>query len=184
MRMDLKSLIYLCIFVGAIIFHIPKGNCQTEEKTKKVTNYTITLRYYLLGKIVKEVVIVSSSDMFSTTQKISDKSLTFSGRISLYDNFDADPDFILKYSIFLREAQVKTSGIQGLSGMRGLGGSGSKETKEVSANACNGTVRLKDKQAIILYTLSHPIGTSKKKVEPELEFKVSIEKYNHKKRKN
>ena len=183
MRIHLKSFIFLCSFAGLIFFHTTKGNCQTEEKTRRVTNYAITLRYYLMGKIQKEVVLVSSSDRFSTTQKISDKFLTFSGRISISDNIDADPDFILKYVIYLREKKLELNGIQGVSGMRGLGGTSKLKEAIVSANACDGIVKLKDKQAIVLYTLSMPVGSSKKKVEPELEFEVSISKYKHKKRK-
>ena len=182
MKQKLQSYILWGSLVIIAVFFTIDGQCQTEEKPKTITNYSITLRYFAFGKIQKKMVLVSSSNSFSTTQIVSDKYLTFSGSISLLPNLGKDSDFLLKYEIYFRARQTSVEGIQNISGMRGL-----KSKTGISSdktNACRGMLKLKDKQAITVYTLSNPVGRgSKKKVEPELEFEVSISYFDSKRKK-
>jgi len=169
------------------------ANCLAETKIRSKpdvsANYYITLKYYFEKKIQKQVIFVSSSGVFSTIQKVfitgesfeKYLTLTFDGRISLPKSTDKETDFILQYSITLGEKKEKSHGVQDVSGMRGFSISGKSNNAISSNNACSGNVRLKDNQPIVLYTLSRPLGSSKKKVETESEFEVSISKHDSRK---
>lgn len=179
MRRILKSLTLSFCLVGLLVLTVPKAHCQNEGKPKNYANYLITLKYFTSGKIQKEISLVSSSNSFSTSQSLSSKYLIFSGSIALIPNI-MEEDFLLKYEVYLRQKMMTLHGVQQISGMRGLKQK-EGETSNTS-NSCRGVVKLKNGQELTIYTLSNPVGSSKKKVEPELEFVISVSKMNSKKK--
>ena len=182
---------FFCLFFLQTFGSVCQSQTCIRSKSNVSANYYITLKYYFEKKIQKQVVFASSSGVFSTVQKVfitgesfeKYLTLTFNGKISLLENINKDADFLLQYSITLGEKKKPSNGIQDVSGMRGFSSANQSNNAISNNNACSGIVKLKDNQPIVLYTLSRPLGSSKKKVETESEFEVSISKHDSRKNK-